>query len=117
MFFHFAIGISYLPHVTYTDERWCSHGYTVLLGSTGMMEWMVVNLSLEEELEVESKARLALNCPDSKEVAKLCAMLIKQNAHQSKLLSQAVGYIAGLEATIYLIHSTRPWWKRIFGHH
>jgi len=81
-----------------------------------MMKWMVVNLSLEEELEVESKARMALNCPDSKEVAKLCAMLIKQNAHQSKLLSQAVGYIAGLEATIYLM-DLRPWWQRIFSHH
>jgi len=57
-----------------------------------------------------------LNCPDSKEVAKLCAMLIKQNAHKSKLLSQAVGYIAGLEATIYLM-DLRPWWQRIFGHH
>jgi len=83
-----------------------------------MMKWMVVNLSLEEELEVESKARMALNCPDSKEVAKLCAMLIKQNAHQSKLLSQAVNHIAILEcSTMFLIHSTRPWWKRIFLHH
>jgi len=82
-----------------------------------LMKWMVVELSLEEQLAVETQSRLVLNCPDSKEVAKLCAMLIKQNAHQSKLLSQAVGYIAGLEATIYLIHSTRPWWKRIFGHH
>jgi hypothetical protein len=78
-----------------------------------MMEWMVVQLSLGEELEVESKARMALNCPDSKEVAKLCAMLIKQNAHQSKLLLQAVQYIAALECGALAI----PWWKRVFGHH
>jgi hypothetical protein len=83
-----------------------------------MMEWMVVELSLEEQLAVETQARLVLNCPDSKEVARLCSTLIKQNAHQSKLLSQAVNHIAILEcSTMFLIHSTRPWWKRIFLHH
>jgi hypothetical protein len=81
------------------------------------MKWMVVELSLEEQLAVETQARLVLNCPDSKEVAKLCSTLIKQNAHQSKLLCQAVGYIANLEATMYLMDSARPWWKRIFLHH
>ena len=78
---------------------------------------MVVNFSYEEELEVESRARTAFNCPDSKEVAKLCATLIKQNAHQSKLLSQAVRHIARLEAIMCFTHLTRPWWKRIFLHH
>ena len=82
-----------------------------------MMEWMVVELSLEEQLAVETQARFALNCPDSKEVAKLCSTLIKQNAHQSKLLSQAVNHIARLEAIICFTHLTRPWWKRILRHH
>jgi len=82
------------------------------------MEWMVVELSLEEQLAVETQARLVLSCPDSKEVARLCSTLIKQNAHQSKLLSQAVNHIAILEcSTMYLIHLRRPWWKRIFLHH
>ena len=80
------------------------------------MEWMVVEFSLEEQLAVETQARVALNHSDSKEVAQLCATLIKQNAHQSKLLSQAVRHIARLEcSTMYLVHLTRPWWKRIFG--
>ena len=74
---------------------------------------MVVELSLEEQLAVETQARLVLNCPDSREVAKLCSTLIKQNAHQSKLLSQAVQYIAALECGALAI----PWWKRVFGHH
>jgi len=74
---------------------------------------MVVELSLEEQLGIETQSRLVLNCPDSKEVAKLCAMLIKQNAHQSKLLLQAVQYIAALECGALAI----PWWKRVFGHH
>ncbi len=78
-----------------------------------MMEWMVVELSLEEQLAVETQARLVLSCPDSKEVARLCSTLIKQNAHQSKLLLQAVGYIAALECGALAI----PWWKRVFGHH
>ncbi len=83
------------------------------------MKWMVVELSLEEQLAVETQARLVLNCPDSKEVARLCSTLIKQNAHQSKLLSQAVNHIAILEcSTMFLIEPTRSrWWQRIFGHH
>ena len=78
---------------------------------------MVVEFSLEEQLAVENQSRLVLNCPDSKEVAQLCATLIKQNAHQSKLLSQAVRHIARLEAIMCFAHLTRPWWKRIFLHH
>ena len=78
---------------------------------------MVVELSLEEQLAVETQARIVLNCPDSKEVAKLCSTLIKQNAHQSKLLSQAVRHIARLDAIMCFTHLTRPWWKRIFCHH
>ena len=78
---------------------------------------MVVEFSLEEQLAVETQSRLVLNCPDSKEVAQLCATLIKQNAHQSKLLSQAVRHVARLEAIICFTHLTRPWWKRIFLHH
>ena len=74
---------------------------------------MVVELSLEEQLAVETQARLVLNCPDSKEVAKLCSTLIKQNAHQSKLIKQAVHHIAALEATLYLQQSKRPWWRRV----
>ena len=75
---------------------------------------MVVEFSLEEQLAVETQARVALNHSDSKEIAKLCATLIKQNAHQSKLIKQAVHHIAALEATLYLQQSRRPWWKRIF---
>jgi hypothetical protein len=78
-----------------------------------MMEWMVVQLSLEEQLALEGQSRLALNCPDSKEVAKLCSTLIKQNAHQAKLIKQAVHHIAALEATLYLQQSNRPWWRRV----
>lgn len=78
-----------------------------------MMEWMVVQLSLEEQLALEGQSRVALNCPDSKEVAKLCANLIKQNAHQAKLIKQAVHHIAALEATLYLQQSNRPWWRRV----
>ena len=78
------------------------------------MEWMVVEFSLEEQLAVETQARVALNHSDSKEVAQLCATLIKQNAHQSKLLSQAVRHVARLEAIMCFTHLTRPWWKRIF---
>ena len=65
----------------------------------------MVQLSLEEQLALEGQSRVALNCPDREQVAKLCSTLIKQNAHQSKLIKQAVHHIAALEATLYLQQS------------
>jgi hypothetical protein len=79
-------------------------------------QWMVVTLTLEEQLQLESQARSALNHSDRDAVAKLCASLIKQNAYQSQLIKQAVGYIAALETKEFLSKMNRPWWQRLFGH-
>ena len=77
-------------------------------------EWMVVNLSVEESLNLENQARVPLRHDNAEEVAALCSTLIKQNHHLTKLLKQAVGRIAELETTIYLTESNRrSWWKRI----
>jgi hypothetical protein len=81
------------------------------------MQWMVVDLSLEEQLVIESQARIALHHPDKDEVAKLCNTLIKQNAYQAKLLKQAINHIASLEANLQLKQLRRPWWKLISRHH
>ncbi len=32
---HCTVGISHLPHVTYTDKSWGVHSYNVLLESIG----------------------------------------------------------------------------------
>jgi hypothetical protein len=60
-------------------------------------KWMIVEFSIEEELQIESQARSVLHCGDQKEVARLCSSLVKQNAYYQKLLRQATGHIAELE--------------------
>ena len=65
-------------------------------------DWMVVEFSIEEELQIESQARTVLHCGNATEVARLCSSLVKQNAYYSKLLRQATGHIAQLEMTAFL---------------
>jgi hypothetical protein len=64
----------------------------------GWADWMVVNQTLEEELEVERSVREVNNCDDDVVLKSLCTALVRQNWHQSKLLSQAVGRIGELDA-------------------
>lgn len=87
----------------------------------GWADWMVVNLSLEDELQLEREARHVLTHHDAEEVKKLCAQLVKQTHHQQQLLKQAVGRIAELETEAFaeslemIEQSTnRPFWKRLF---
>tara|TARA_B100000035_G_scaffold224772_1_gene193248 strand:- start:1072 stop:1290 length:219 start_codon:yes stop_codon:yes gene_type:complete len=66
----------------------------------GWADWMVVNQTLEEELEVERSVREVNNCNDEQALKMLCSALVRQSWHQSKLLSQAVGRIGELDAKI-----------------
>jgi hypothetical protein len=70
-------------------------------------DWMVVNFSIEEELQIESQARTVLHCADTSEVARLCSSLVKQNAYYTKLLKQATGHIAQLEMESFLAEETK----------
>ena len=83
-------------------------------------DWMVVNLSLEDELQLEREARAILYHDDHDQIAKLCFQLVKQTHYQQKLLSQAVGRITELEAESFLHESFEveqdrrmSWWRRI----
>jgi hypothetical protein len=83
-------------------------------------DWMVVNLSLEEQLQLEREARSVLSHDDHDQIAKLCAQLIKQTHYQQTLLNQAVGRITELEAEGFLRESLEVeqsrrmnWWRRI----
>jgi len=83
-------------------------------------DWMVVNLSLEEQLQLEREARSVLSHDDHDQIAKLCAQLIKQTHYQQTLLNQAVGRITELEAEGFLRESFEVeqsrrmnWWRRI----
>ena len=60
-------------------------------------DWMVVNLTMEEELRIEQQARSILAASDEDQVRDLCAALSKQNAFQQKLIKQAVRHITELE--------------------
>jgi hypothetical protein len=60
-------------------------------------QWMVVELSLEEQLEIEKSVRCAMASSDHQSIAKLCGALIRQNDYQTRLLKQATAHIAQIE--------------------
>lgn len=60
-------------------------------------QWMIVEMTLEEKLEIEKSVRCAMASHDAQSIAKLCGSLIRQNAYQSKLLKQATNHIAKIE--------------------
>ena len=66
----------------------------------GWAEWMIVNQSLEEELELERNVRDVLGCTDEDALKTLCVSLVRTNWHQAKLLKQAVGHIGQLDASM-----------------
>ena len=66
----------------------------------GWADWMVVDQTLEEELELERSVREVNNCQDEEVLKQLCAGLVRQSWHQGKLLSQAVGRIGELDAKL-----------------
>jgi hypothetical protein len=76
--------------------------------------WMIVELSVEDQLRIEGQARAALAHDDLSQVAHLCAALIRQNAYQSKLIQQATGHIAKLEMEQFLgCSKPKRWWQRL----
>ena len=65
-------------------------------------DWMIVEWTLEEELQIEAQSRSALNHHSADEVRQLCSSLIRQYAYQNKLMQQAVGHIAKIEMEQFL---------------
>ena len=45
----------------------------------GWADWMVINQSLEEELEVERSVREVYSCEDEEALKQLCAGLVRQS--------------------------------------
>ena len=66
----------------------------------GWADWMVVNQSLEEELELERQVRDIESCRDLSALQSACGALTRQRWHHQQLLKQAVGRIAELDATV-----------------
>tara|TARA_Y100000289_G_scaffold2676_1_gene2556 strand:- start:2918 stop:3145 length:228 start_codon:yes stop_codon:yes gene_type:complete len=69
-------------------------------------DWMVVKQTLEEELNLERQVRSISNTEDLHALQQLCSALTRQGWHQSKLLKQAVGRIAEMDAKIACGEST-----------
>jgi len=61
-------------------------------------DWMVVKPSLEEELTLERSIRSIEDCDNVDVLSQLCVAMARQQWHQGKLLKQAVGHIALLDA-------------------
>tara|TARA_R110002050_G_scaffold123560_4_gene242364 strand:- start:3241 stop:3486 length:246 start_codon:yes stop_codon:yes gene_type:complete len=64
-------------------------------------DWMVVKPSLEEELTLERSVREIEDCDNADVLSRLCVAMARQQWHQSKLLKQAVGHIALMEAVFF----------------
>lgn len=60
-------------------------------------QWMAVELSTEQQFEIEKQARALL---DSKDAGVMAAALLKQACYQQQLLQQAVNEIARLECEL-----------------
>tara|TARA_B100001564_G_scaffold204722_1_gene172256 strand:- start:333 stop:581 length:249 start_codon:yes stop_codon:yes gene_type:complete len=64
------------------------------------MEWTIVEQSLEEELILERSVREIEGCENIDVLSQLCVAMARQNWHQGKLLKQAVGRIALMDAVL-----------------
>tara|TARA_R100001594_G_scaffold131542_1_gene171249 strand:- start:226 stop:474 length:249 start_codon:yes stop_codon:yes gene_type:complete len=69
-------------------------------GTKSWAKWLIIEPSLEEELELEKDSRAVLEDQDHKSIAQLCSALVKQTWYQQKLLKQSVERICELEAKI-----------------
>ena len=61
-------------------------------------EWMVVSNTLEEELALERAVRAVEKIPYVDTLQGLAVALTRQAWHQQKLIKQAVGHIAEMDA-------------------
>ncbi|NBS69630.1 hypothetical protein EBT31_12060, partial [bacterium] len=66
-------------------------------GTMNFGEWMAVQLSPEQQFEIEKQARTLLT---SKDAGPMAAALLKQACYQQQLLQQAVNEIARLECEL-----------------
>ncbi len=60
-------------------------------------DWMIVEMTTEQQFDIEKKARALLT---SKDAGKMAAQLYKQACYQQQLLQQAVNEIARLECQL-----------------
>ena len=69
-------------------------------GTNSWADWLVVELSLEQQLMIEAGTRELKSQKPDEELTNIAVSLLQQNMVQSQMLKQCVGKIAELEAKI-----------------
>jgi len=62
------------------------------------MDWMSIEPSLEQKLNLECTCRGIKQATDLAEIRNLCVALMQQNFYQGLMLRQAVTHIGALES-------------------
>ena len=80
-----------------------------------LVDWLIVEPSLEQELKLELEERAILISDDHKETAMLCASLWRQNWYKDEILKNCLGRIGELEGKLVQmeLESSNSCWKRL----
>jgi len=73
-----------------------------------------IQLSIEEELEIERKCREPFAVQDTQELKKACSFLIKKTLIQDKIICKAMEYITEMEVRAVLEPVKQPRPRRGF---
>ena len=68
--------------------------------SLNNFDWMVVQPNLSEQFVLERSIREIEDCDNIDVLSQLCVAMAKAQFHQTRLLKQAVGHIALLDAVL-----------------
>ena len=80
-----------------------------------LVDWLIVQPSMEQELKLEVEERAILVSDDHKETAELCASLWRQNWYKDEILKNCLGRIGELEGKLVQmeLESSNSCWKRL----
>ena len=80
-----------------------------------LVDWLIVQPSMEQELKLELQERAILLSDDHQETANLCASLWRQNWYKDEVLKNCLGRIGELEGQlVYLqLENSSSCWKRL----
>ena len=80
-----------------------------------LVDWLIVQPSMEQELKLEVEERAILVSDDHKETAELCASLWRQNWYKDEVLKNCLGRIGELEGKIVQmeLQNSSSCWKRL----
>ena len=80
-----------------------------------LVDWLIVEPSIEQELKLELQERAILLSDDHQETANLCASLWRQNWYKDEVLKNCLGRIGELEGK--LVHmemqKSNSCWQRL----